>query len=453
MNGSPNTLNDRQNERATWTVPRYVQLLIIGLLILRLVLILDVLQHTDRAVMVDSRGYLLLANNLLAEGRFDSLQEPYLSLFRTPGYPVFLAPILFLGSGSLAGVLVVQWLVGALTSYVIFLFGSHYLNRRAGVIGAILFLLSPNALFWSATVMSEALFALGLAAATYLLGRAGGGKFTPWLPGILLGAITLIRPIGQYLSFFWAAWLLAYSRQIRSRSWQQALGAGAAVLAGTWLIILPWYFRNASLHDRFTLASVSETTLRSFHLALPIAEIEGISWDEAKIVARENPSTLAAFIQWFAADPVTFTRIQLRGILRVLIGTEVGTWMSVAWGSDYEGSGILGALLTGDPVQIRAAASDLARGENLTATLLLLWGGLYALVIWGAILVGVFLVLTRGSTEHRMLFVLLAITMLYLIASPGAAGEARFRVPIEPLMALLAGSGFASLRLRAGASS
>jgi hypothetical protein len=38
-----------------------------------------------------------------------------------------------------------------------------------------------------------------------------------------------------------------------------------------------------------------------------------------------------------------------------------------------------------------------------------------------------------------MTIILGIITIAYLVMSPGAAGEARFRVPVEPILALMAG--------------
>jgi hypothetical protein len=42
-----------------------------------------------------------------------------------------------------------------------------------------------------------------------------------------------------------------------------------------------------------------------------------------------------------------------------------------------------------------------------------------------------------GEIELRTMGFLILVIMLYLIVIPGAAGEARFRVPAEPILAFL----------------
>jgi hypothetical protein len=46
-------------------------------------------------------------------------------------------------------------------------------------------------------------------------------------------------------------------------------------------------------------------------------------------------------------------------------------------------------------------------------------------------------VMRYGVVELRTIAVLFLVIMLYLIVTPGAAGEARFRVPVEPILAFL----------------
>jgi hypothetical protein len=51
-------------------------------------------------------------------------------------------------------------------------------------------------------------------------------------------------------------------------------------------------------------------------------------------------------------------------------------------------------------------------------------------------------------TRHlpAWLVLLCGITVLYFIVIPGAAGQARFRIPIEPMLASMAGFGWLYLR-------
>jgi hypothetical protein len=52
--------------------------------------------------------------------------------------------------------------------------------------------------------------------------------------------------------------------------------------------------------------------------------------------------------------------------------------------------------------------------------------------------------------EERQLVLLSSITVLTIVFISGAAGQARFRVPVEPFVALVAGFGWSQIPIRRG---
>ncbi len=119
------------------------------------------------------------------------------------------------------------------------------------------------------------------------------------------------------------------------------------------------------------------------------------------------------------------------------MGTEVGTWMKLISGQPYEGSGILNALLSGNLSTIKEAIANISTSNSTSALFLLAWGILYTFMIAIMSLIGFIRMMRYGEVELRTMGILILVIMVYLIVIPGAAGEARFRVPAEPILAFL----------------
>jgi 4-amino-4-deoxy-L-arabinose transferase-like glycosyltransferase len=387
---------------------------IISLAVFRFALVINPLIEPDRGITVDSEQYLSLAQSIIDYQSYESPEFPQIDLFRAPGYPVFLALILWLTGGSLTAVLLLQMLLGLTCALLLYMLGKGLVDERVGLAGSILFLLSPNALLWSATIMTEILFATGLFLTFLLMWKIVKEEFPAWPVGILLGVLTLIRPIGLYLMLLFGVWLLFQSLQKSTRTPARRQLAG--FLLACLLVVIPWFLRNNQKHGELTLSTVSGTTIRSFHLALSL------------VIIRSYPGA--------------FIKVQIRGIARTVLGTEVGTWMELISDGPYEGSGFLNALLSGNLSTIKESISNLVNTNSSSAILLLAWGILYTVVISISSLIGFFRMMRYGDRELKYLGILILVTMLYLVLTPGAAGEARFRVPVEPMLAFFSAMVF-----------
>jgi 4-amino-4-deoxy-L-arabinose transferase-like glycosyltransferase len=389
----------------------------------------------NRGITIDSEQYLSLAQSILDDQRYESLLAPQLDLFRAPGYPVFLTGVLWLTGGSLMAVVLVQYALGLLCAYLLYLLGKVSMNEHVGILGSILFLLSPNALFWSATIMTEILFTVGLLLALFMTWRVVREQFPLWPIGLLLGGLSLIRPIGLYLMLIWGVWLLL--GYLLKAAWIPTGRMIAQFFFMGLLVVTPWFLRNYHKHGELTLSTVSATTVNSFHLALSLVEAEEIGWEEAKLKVMEMESDGSALLSIIRSYPGDFVKVQVRGIARTVLGTEVGTWMKLISGQPYTGSGILNALLSGNLSTIKEAIANISTSNSTSALFLLAWGILYTFMITVLSLMGFIHMIRYGEIELRTMGFLILVIMLYLIVIPGAAGEARFRVPAEPILAFL----------------
>jgi hypothetical protein len=180
----------------------------------------------------------------------------------------------------------------------------------------------------------------------------------------------------------------------------------------------------------------SARTFYSFKVAQVLAEVESISRDDAatRLAVGQNPQgeSLALIRQ----HPALFVRAQVQGILRSTFGVESGVWARLlGLPIDRQGSlGVLGTLMSGDIRGASEAFAEVARQPDWAAILALSILGLgFTLPEYGLALGCLF-----AGRRGPWLLLLLLLSVAILLVSPGAAGQARFRIPAEPFLAVLA---------------
>jgi hypothetical protein len=260
------------------------------------------------------------------------------------------------------------------------------------------------------------------------------------LGGILFGLAALTRPIGLLLLPLLA--LIPLARPPLRMTWRHAL----AVSLGFALVVGVWMGRNAILFGRFALTTIGDLNLYYYNAANLEAHRLGVSLGEARAmldgeIQRRGggdprwPSdpygALAREIIW--EHPLLFAWVN--GV-DALNGFRPGfSFMLSLFG---EGSGArapIPAFMHGDLRAVLAAMQGQAGLILALEGYMLLFIG--ALILCG--LVGAVALLARRAWSETVLLVLIPALLLYL---PGIASNARFRAPVEPLLALLAATGF-----------
>ena len=416
---------------------RRLYIVLAVILILRLVFLVIAFRNPSGGVLIDSQRYLELANWIAKHGNYVFSNKH--DLIWPPGYPFFLSLLGAVDSGTVLPVYAAQLIVSAITAYLLVALGKTINNQRVGIYAAIVYGLSPNTQFWSLTVMSEILFAFWVTFSLYLFIRHQAVRRPSliFFSGLFLGIGALTRPIGLYLAPLWAIVLIwLESRSIRSLRWDSFL----IFVLGMILVILTWMTRNYLVRREFVFSNVSAKTSTNFNLANVVAAAEGISRDDATLIVESKSNLLIEGLRIFRLYPKEFIREQSVGILRVVFGIESGVWSRILIKEDQRGQsfGILSLLSKAQfseaLLRIRSIISE------PTSRLMLLLG------LWGfGFTVMLFLLSVVGVISNKTMLVpvmwLLIITVVYLTVIPGAAGQARFRIPIEPFLALMAGFG------------
>jgi 4-amino-4-deoxy-L-arabinose transferase-like glycosyltransferase len=321
-------------------------------------------------------------------------------------------------------------------------------HERAGMVAAWLYALSPNIALWSLTIMTETLFSFFIAIALMVWIKYLQSSNALWLAlvGVALGLATLVRPIGLYLIFLLV--LLVFVGFWRTFNLRRAVSLATLLLITGSVTVLPWAIRNWRVHNQFAISNVTTKTFIEFNLAYVLADIEGIDRDSAVKSVNADGEYISSMVKLFREHPIPFLRTQAFGIARSIAGSETGTWAMVLGRGSWEGFGLLTNLFKGQDGEAKSGTT-ISEVDTMTAFLfgIFIFSLIHSAVLIGLIIPGLFF-LWKGNRREIILISSLLLLAAYLIIAPGAAGQARFRVPAEAALALLAGYGWFYLRIR-----
>ena len=201
----------------------------------------------------DSESYWEMARTV-AEGEPYQFGSGHSQVFRTPGYPILLAP-LFLVFGddpAVAWARLQSACLGTLAVLGVFLLGRHLFDRQAGLVAALMATFYPGGIALSVLVLGEAPFCALLPFNLWLWCAAFDAKSTrragilAVATGLVTAVATLVRP----------SWLLFVPFAVglgllTSRSRLRQAGIGAGVVAGLVLGMTPWWIRNWQVVGHF----------------------------------------------------------------------------------------------------------------------------------------------------------------------------------------------------------
>lgn len=332
--------------------------------------------------------------------------EPQLS-GHPPGYPLFLAP--FLAVGGDLGLSLARWATiaaGALAPVLTYRLALRLrATRTAALIAGAFVALDPMMVYFSARLMSESLFtalALGfLYAWTYAWESGAYGAAA--LAGVLGGAGSLTR--GSMLPFGGVLALVALWRRRDQPRWAALVAVCGLCWAGT---IAPWTARNWRVYHRFVPVSVQGGW--NFYEGLTV-DPEQVRHARAEAMGEEARALGLDSVQadeHFARKAKDFIREHPAEFLRLCA--------------------------------VKAARFWRLAPEPPHGLLTRLAAGAFTLVLFAGALLG----LRRAAAVPAAWFALAWVAHLNLLHAVFAS-NLRYRLPVEPVVAVLAGLGLAAL--------
>jgi 4-amino-4-deoxy-L-arabinose transferase-like glycosyltransferase len=419
--------------------PKLAMLLVLGCaLVFRLVFAIWAV-GLDAAPRGDEINYQDHAANIAAgKGMIRSDGQP--SAFRPPLVPLVLGGIYKIFGVHLEIARVFQILVGVALAGLTYLVAGRLFSPGVALVAAGLVAVNPYLVLMSSYLLTESLYAAlmlaGLLALEASRGRAHASVAWLALAGIILGLATLTRANALVLVVLVAAGVVFLGTGGAVRR----VAGGAVVLAAVLVTLAPWAIRNharlgewvllttnggmtfyqcnnqAVLSDPALYGSVGVSeTLPGWDRVRGASEVDADreAWRLGRAFLRENPGAIPK-LAW--RKFVRFWRFQSHAPSS---GVKSGWW----WNKNT----LLGGLASRfDP------------------------GFVYSVVVLPLFLIG----LAVTFKQYRKVFFLYATVVAHVLVALVFFGSLRARLPIEPVIAILAAAGaawvWARLRLPRG---
>jgi 4-amino-4-deoxy-L-arabinose transferase-like glycosyltransferase len=206
----------------------------------------------------DTLAYDLLGRSLASGDGYNSFAGA--SVQWPPAYPFLLGAVYGIFGAGVTHALVLNAVLGAATVALLYWLALRVLGRRAAIACAALLAIFPGQILIADVMLSETLYTLELVAFVAAALALGRRPRSLALLGVLAGLAALTRGEG----FFFPLIVLAMGLRPAER---RAALRQAAVVAGVMLLtVVPWTVRNAIVADAFVPVSTnSSTTLWSGH--------------------------------------------------------------------------------------------------------------------------------------------------------------------------------------------
>ena len=212
-------------------------------LIIRGILFLNVISHPKVIFQPDSKMYVSLAQNLLEYGSFYCQDRGgYHDVDRMPGYPLFLAAILWFFNGNFLAVVVIQVFIDSLSCVLVQVLGES-IWKGVGFLGGILAAFNMNMITYSHFILSDSLFLfIFLSLLILMLRYMGEAK---WYLGIVLGLgfgiAELIRTVLVYIPILLLLFLFIYFFKVKHLSLFASVSRPVIIGISFFLILTPWF--------------------------------------------------------------------------------------------------------------------------------------------------------------------------------------------------------------------
>ena len=429
-----------------------------GALILLIVLLLGrlgfaalVYARPELALANDSDRYVPIANALLSGQALQPNTARTGLLLNTIGYPLFLAAVFLVRGHAPGDIALAQLLISGLLVLILYLALARTVGTIPALISTLILLIDPLTILWSMTVLTETLFAvtLGLGALALTAWASSGKRLALILAGFFCGLACLVKPYAALIVGVWVVALFFHPRLPRG-TWRISVleGAKRALIFGlpTLLLVAPWIVRNAAIWDCPALSSVDRVTMRDYVAAKVLSEADHIPLDQEQSQLQASdpgvcPHESAYYFHIVLTHPAIYAKLHAAGTIPILIGTNFDRWLQY-FGVQYALPDLWGPFVDGGVGRLLAVLGNewLRFPQGLTLMLVLT---AFQLALYALAALGVLAFKTTTSPAMRWNIIVLSLAILVLVLTPGQGGNERFRVPVQPLLALLASYGLA----------
>lgn len=425
-------------------------------LLIRVVWFLAIALHNpDGIFQYDSFIYVHLANIWNELGQFSyhhpELNQTLPAHSQLPLYPMLIALSDGLGLYS-AGLIVIQILLSTATVWIVMKAFSALTTKKAAIAGSgLIMALDIPSIVFANLVMTESLFTFLIVFGFWQLMRAwNSAAWTPWiLSGLSFSLVALTKAVGLVFPIVAILLLLMHRSQRVKAKQLVAFSAVLAVLLGSWVV------RNYLLFDRVFYSTLGNVHLYEFRAAGVVARENNLGLSEARrLLDREvditnekgTPEELnlkrSHALSVILEHPGAFLANHFRGMAKLLFSpTRQPIQMQFGW-AESELS-VTGNVPSADGFWVK-----LASNSSTFTSVMLVFQMLSLLMVWVLFLFGV---VTLWKSDQRW-FLLLAggFIICFCMLASGPETSARYRLPLMPLIAMVAAVGVRKIKLAKG---
>lgn len=413
----------------------------------------------------DAVYYARVAQHLLQYQVFtDSPADLAPTNANLPAYPFLLAVTKGI-TGSFTPLVLLQVIVALVGVFLIHVIGRRFVPWQVALIPATLYGIEPMAVLANTALLTDGLFAALLIVLTYIgfiQDRVIGWRRAA-VVGLMVGFLALLRPTGEMLVpivlFFFVLkeWLHA-----GGKSFRPAFVSGLVAFLCVSAVIAPWIMRNHTYFGRYEIFHsgshvMLDYDVRSFlawrelqsqgtpsvyyparHLEDPVYELI-----DARIKAAlaemtplgEDPENYVGSLalRFMLHDPIRYAYFHLAHVPIYLFGSGIAAY------DQFARMELSGGGLSESTLYKVVTALNAARDGNITPTVW--WAGLIVLevAVWMAI--AAFAALALVVKRRHFLVWFFAALIAYFALITGPLTVARYRIPAEPFLLMMAAIG------------
>jgi 4-amino-4-deoxy-L-arabinose transferase-like glycosyltransferase len=420
-----------------------------------------ILNGPEVILQPDSRMYVSLSQGLLTNGTLAYRGTPQIpSADRTPGYPAFVAAVLWAFGGSLFAVVLIQILVDSFSCVLVNKLG-EMLWEGNGFLSGLLACFNLGMITYSHFILNDSLFLFVFL--VFLIGLVRYLGKPSWilsaLLGLALGAATMIRPVVTYLPLILMPFLAGALMIKHHDRFLQAAGKTLTVGIAFAICLAPWMARNDSHYGRWSLTAQSGEHLLQYIVPFTWQYSKGVPFIEGMKQTSDafKEKAAKANLDPKKASPFEVSDFQVEMAMDYL-GEEPKTAIAKAWFFGMAKNLFAPAIIDFSYL-LNIERPHFFYTEGRT-TLERAWNfvtGMKGWFAWAVVGSMVLLVLSRTVQVWSLIHVFrrkpwegffLFLIVGYFLMVSGPVGYAKYRLPFEPILIVFLAVGLRDLFLR-----